>query len=158
MVYYLTLLQCACIGIVGTLRTTWRSAIAKEHLHHPRGKRGNEGARRRAVKEAPATGRPVGSGRSAPEDPPDDRSRPDDRCPCTRAKRADVRCHRTTGDRTTGPDRKSATPASDPERADDRSPADVWYLAVSSCGLRPMYPFTYPFVALDYIYSSTSTI
>ena len=126
MVYYLTLLPCACIGIAGTLRTTWRSASAKEHLHHPRGKRGNEDARRRVVEEAPPTGRPVGSGRQVPEDPPDDRSRPDDRCPFARAKRADVRRHRTTGDRTTGPDQKSATPPSEPERADDRPLPDVW--------------------------------
>ena len=140
MVYYLTLHR-ACIGIVGASRMTRRSASAKDHLHHPRGKPGREDARRRVVEEAPATGRPVGSRRPAPEDPPDDRSRPDDRCPCTRAKRADVRRHRTTGDRTTGPDRKSATsirartsgrsaPTGRPaahEPPDDRSPADVRY-------------------------------
>src|SRR3954471_15692907 len=46
MVYYLTLYPCACIGIVGTLQTTRRSASAKEQLHHPRGKHGREGGRR----------------------------------------------------------------------------------------------------------------
>ena len=90
-----TLLPSACIGIVGTLRTTWWSASAKEHQHHPRGKCGNKDARRRAVEEAPATGRPVGTGRQAPDTPAepqraDVRPRPDDRCPCTRSKRADV--------------------------------------------------------------------
>src|SRR3954465_4238818 len=46
MVYYLTLYPCACIGIVGTLQTTRRSASAKEQLHHPQEKHGREGGRR----------------------------------------------------------------------------------------------------------------
>ena len=62
--------------------------------------------------------------------------------------------HPSQNERMTGP---SGRPAAH-EPPDDRSPADVRYLAVSSCRLRPMYPFTYLFVALDYIYSSTSTI
>ena len=39
MVYYLTLHSCACIGIVGTLQMTRRSACTKVQPHHPRGKR-----------------------------------------------------------------------------------------------------------------------
>src|SRR3954471_23393626 len=46
MVYYLTLHSCACIGIVETLRTTRRSASAREQLHHPQEKHGREGGRR----------------------------------------------------------------------------------------------------------------
>ena len=74
---------------------------------------------------------------------PDDRSRPKIRYTSIRA-------------RTSGRPVPTGRPAAH-EPPDYRSPADVWYLVVSSCGLRPMYPFTYPFVALDYIYSSTSS-
>ena len=41
-------LSCARIGIVGTLRTTRRSASAKVQLHHPRGRPGSDDGRRRS--------------------------------------------------------------------------------------------------------------
>ena len=71
MVYYLTLHSRTCIGIVGTLRTARRSASASVQLHHPRGKRGNKDARRRAIEEAPASGRPASNRR--PATPPNER-------------------------------------------------------------------------------------
>ena len=60
MVYYLTPLSCACIYIVGTLRTTRRSASAKEQPHCSRGKHGRDDGRRR--RQLPGPGHP------APED------------------------------------------------------------------------------------------
>ena len=63
MVYYLTFLSCACIGIAGASLTTTRSASAKEHLHHPRGKLGSEDGRRRSCNKATATGCPMIHGR-----------------------------------------------------------------------------------------------
>uniref|UniRef100_A0A453K9W3 Uncharacterized protein n=1 Tax=Aegilops tauschii subsp. strangulata TaxID=200361 RepID=A0A453K9W3_AEGTS len=38
---------------------TTRSASAKKHLHHPRGKRGSEDRRRRSYSKATTTGRPT---------------------------------------------------------------------------------------------------
>src|SRR4051812_24325554 len=76
MVYYLTLYPCACIGIVGTLQTTRRSASAKEQLHHPRGKHGREGGRRPRTSGTTARSKryyrlqvvlPLTSGTTAPE-------------------------------------------------------------------------------------------
>src|SRR4051812_3482793 len=45
MVYYLTLLPCACIGIVGASRILRRSASAKEQLHHLQEKPGSNDER-----------------------------------------------------------------------------------------------------------------
>ena len=81
-----------------------------------------------------------------PEDPPDDRPVPDDRQSCTRAKRADVR--QVPDDQTLVSHWTSGT----------RRTFDACLCTVYRA--EPMYPFalTYPFVALDYIYSSTSTM
>jgi hypothetical protein len=46
MVYYVTLLSCACIGIVGASQMMRRSASVEEHPHHLRGTRGSGDGRR----------------------------------------------------------------------------------------------------------------
>ena len=75
--------------------------------------------------------------------PPDDRQRPKIRHIHTRAKSPDVQ--QVPDDRTLTIHRTSGT----------RRTTGAY--ALPCVGLQPMYPFTYPFVALDYIYSSTSS-
>ena len=56
MVYYLTPLSCAYIGVSGATHSSRRSPRRREHLHHPRGKPGSgEGS---AKKKAAAPRRP----------------------------------------------------------------------------------------------------
>ena len=70
MVYYLTLLPCACIGIVGASRMLRRSASAKEQLHHTRGKpRSDDGRNGAAGSYSGWTSRPK-AGHPAPVQPP----------------------------------------------------------------------------------------
>ena len=77
---------------------------------------------------------------------PDDRPRPEIRRWLSRAKTLDVR--QVPDDRTLVSHRTSGT----------RPTSDAYLCIVYRA--KPMYPFalTYPFVALDYIYTSTSTI
>ena len=153
------------------------SNMCAMHDQEPRGRswtrrRGHQarGTRRRATEEAPATGRPVGTGRPTSEDPPDDRPGPDDRQSRTRAKRADVR--QVPDVRPSLEIRRHVNRAKTPDVR--QVPDDRTLVSHRTSGTRqtsdaclctvyraePMYPFalTYPFVALDYIYSSTSTI
>ena len=60
MVYYLTPLSCAYIGVSGATHSSRRSPRRREHLHHPRGKPGSgEGS---AKKKAAAPRRPHAHG------------------------------------------------------------------------------------------------
>ena len=107
--------------------------------------------------EATAVGRPTRTGlpttprlRTTDQDrtsddhqPPDDRQRPEIRQIHTRAKSPDVR--QVPDDRTLASHRTSGTRRT------------TGACALPCVGPQPMYPFTYPFVALDYIYSSTSS-
>ena len=107
---------------------------------------------------------------------PDDRPHPDDRASDHRTESAYIRRTPDVRDpailRTTGPlrtpDRSAPEPnlrkseehrTSGPSRASGRpEPSGRPTPVCAQCvGPQPMYPFTYPFVALDYIYSSTSS-
>ena len=150
MVYYLTLHR-ACIGIVGASRMTRRSASAKDHLHHPRGKHGREDGRNGAAGKATGSGRPSSIRRPTTPRRPDDRRPPDVR---------DIG-NRTEIQEITGSPGATGRPVP-PEPPDVRCPADDRHLSAYSVRARgpciPLSPLTYPFVDLDYIYSSTSTI
>ena len=122
MVYYLTLLPCACIGIVGASRMLRRSASAKEQLHHPRGKHGREDGRRRSygvysgrttdvppdVRHSIAVGRPTTSGRPT-----------------------------STNDRTTDADRTTDTSCPEPKR---RKSDALWTFGPPRATGRPTLP------------------
>ena len=168
MVYYLKLHSRTCIGIVGTLRTTRRSASASVQLHHPRGKRGNKDARRRAVEEAPVSGRPDDTGRPAP---PSERTSGPHRTTDTSTPEPNQRKIDDTGrslatgrpvppqpsqsERKSGDNRTSGSPRATGRPVPSGRPVPV---CVQRSGMKPMDPSpTYPFVDLDYIYSSTSS-
>ena len=134
--------------------------------------------RRRAAGKFPATGRPAPEA-SAELQPADVRPRPDDRCPCTRSERADVRSgpdDRRTSTRSNisgspePPDVRRPHHRAEP--ADDRRTPDVrqllrhrttgpqWMSGTwlhPDSGPRPMYPFTLPFLHLDYKQTSPTS-
>ena len=64
MVYYLTPLSCAYLGVSGAIHSSWRSPSAREQPHHPRRKPGSgEGS---AKKKATAPRRPRAHGPPRP--------------------------------------------------------------------------------------------
>ena len=155
MVYYLTPLSCAQLGVSGATHSSWRSPSAREQIHHPIRKPGSgEGS---AKKKAAAPRRPCAHGPLRPRAhmPPSLAvlKHAHGRVPCPQ----DPRVHGPHGPRAHGLMRQVS---GYPVRTGSTYPVHTGPPECCSglCPCNPHFAPAYPFIPWTYIYSFISSI